>query len=75
MKKPIILHTLSAFIVLFSFQSLFAQGPWTQPKGGGYSQVVFNTIPTYSSIFNGTGGSTRQSERLLSEMVISGYLI
>ena len=73
MKKFILLCILNTVIIVFlNFQTSFAQGPWVQPKGSGYSHIVFNTIPTYSTVYNGS--STRQTERQMSEMVIAGYL-
>ena len=65
--------TILPILFLFSFHLLLAQGPWAQGKGNGYGQVVFNIIPTYSSIFDGSGGS-RESEREISEIVLSSYV-
>lgn len=53
---------------------LSAQGPWVAEKGGGYGQLLFNTIPTYSSVFSESqNGSFRRTERLISEFIISPY--
>ena len=67
-------------IAAFLFYSLIsvdsnAQGPWAQEKGKGYSQVVFNSISNYSSLYDertGTG-DTRRTERILSEVVLAAY--
>ncbi len=59
-------------LFLLSYQLMMAQGPWAQGKGNGYGQVVFNIIPTYSSIFDGSG-SSRETEREISEFILSSY--
>jgi len=52
--------------------TLAAQSPWAQGKGKGYSQILFNTIPTYAGIFSGDDG-IRQSERFISETIIASF--
>lgn len=59
-------------LVLASSQSLLAQGPWAKGKGHGYSQLTYNTIPTYTTIYSGDNG-TRTLERELSERILSSY--
>ena len=59
-------------LLMMGYYSLMAQGPWAQGKGNGYGQAVFNIIPTYSSIFDGNGG-TRESEREISEIILTTY--
>jgi len=51
---------------------LFAQGPWSPGKGHGYAQLLYNTVPSYTSLFGGDNGS-RQTERILSETDIALY--
>ena len=58
---------LSAFAITAT-----AQSPWAQRKGKGYSQILFNTIPTYAGIFSGDDG-IRQSERFISETIIASF--
>lgn len=62
--------SLSLILVLFLFvitsTASFAQGPWAPGKGHGYAQLLYNTVPSYTTIFDGGGGS-RQLERSLSE--------
>ncbi|MEO0896717.1 MAG: transporter [Bacteroidota bacterium] len=70
--RRILLSTL--LCICLGLPSLHAQGPWAQRKGKGYSQLVFNTIPTYTTLFNGSQGSTRETERELSESVWSAYV-
>jgi len=53
--------------------SLAAQdSPWSPGKNHGYAQFVFNTLPPYTSIFNGSEVS-RESERVISELTISSF--
>lgn len=67
----------SLLLVLLGSQlSVSAQSPWAKGKGNGYGQVVFNTIPTYSSLFDGGHiglGDTKELERKISEAVVSTY--
>lgn len=53
--------------------SVFAQGPWAAGKGHGYGQVLFNTIPTYNTLYIGNG-NTRETERELSDITLATYL-
>ncbi len=43
---------LLLFTVVFSFQKSEAQSAWTKKKGELYSQISFNTIPNYNSIYS-----------------------
>lgn len=51
---------------------LTAQSPWAQGKGKGYSQILFNTIPSYAGIFSGSEG-TRLTERFISETILASF--
>lgn len=53
--------------------SVFAQGPWAAGRGHGYGQLLFNTIPTYNTLYIGNG-NTRETERELSDITIATYL-
>lgn len=53
--------------------SVFAQGPWATGKNHGYSQILFNTIPTYNTLYIGNG-NTRETERELSDITLAAYL-
>ncbi len=59
---------LSAVFVL----PLTAQSPWTQPHKGGYAQVGFSMIPTYSSIFYEDGSLELPREVLDIEVQLYG---
>ncbi len=53
--------------------SALAQGPWAAKQGHGYGQLLFNTIPTYNTLFTGNG-NTRETERELSDITLAAYL-
>lgn len=57
---------------LFCILSASAQGPWAPGKGHGYSQLLFNLIPTYSQVYDG-GSTTREVERELFDFTIAAY--
>lgn len=61
----------SLALILLS-HSIKAQGPWAQGIGHGYSQILFNIVPTYNEIYSG-GGSTRTAERELTDITLALY--
>lgn len=61
-------------LMLASPSSGSAQGPWTQGKGNGYGQIIYNTIPTYSSVYGGDGFGTRSLQREQSESMVAAYV-
>jgi len=61
-----LLRTITIVLLIASAHCLMAQGPWSPGKGHGYAQLLYNTVPTYTALFNGSN-STRASERELSE--------
>jgi hypothetical protein len=63
-----------AFVLVFVALAITstAQSPWAQGKGKGYSQILFNTIPTYAGVFNGSEG-VRQTERFISETILASF--
>ena len=63
---------LTLAISISLMQSGRAQSPWAQGKGHGYGQIVFNTIPSYNFLFNGSEGS-RQTGRFISETILSSF--
>ena len=63
---------LLTFLAALTSTMVIAQGPWSQGKGHGYAQLLYNTVPSYTSLFGGENGS-RQSERVLSETDIALY--
>lgn len=61
-----------AVILLFTFLQVSGQGPWAPGKGHGYSQLLFNVIPTYSQVYDG-GSTTREAERELFDFTVAAY--
>jgi len=71
--KKSFLYRLIAILLTVSINTqLAAQGPWSPGKGHGYAQFLYNTVPSYTSLFDGSNGS-RQSERFLSEIDLALY--
>jgi hypothetical protein len=60
-------------IVLFScYLMAQAQSPWARSKGGGYAQLSWNFIPTYTNLF-GADGSDIVLGREVSERNVQCY--
>lgn len=67
-----LLRTILIVLMVAGAHCLIAQGPWSLGKGHGYAQLLYNTVPTYTALFDGSN-STRASERELSETDIILY--
>jgi len=64
-----------AIILILCSGSIMAQGPWAKGKGNGYGQLMFNTIPTYSELFDKSfDEGKRTTERELSDVTIATYI-
>ncbi len=61
------------FCLLLVPITIYAQSPWASGKGKGYGQVLYTSIPTYSTLFAGNG-NTINTERELSDRTVSAYL-
>lgn len=64
---------LLVIFALFIQTLSFAQGPWAAGKNHGYGQLLFNTIPTYNTLYSGNG-TTTETERELSDITLAAYL-
>lgn len=65
---------LTLFLILVTSFS-YAQGPWASGKGHGYSQLLFNVIPTYNEVFDKSNPEgIRQAQRELSDITIAPYV-
>ncbi|MGB3466435.1 MAG: transporter [Cyclobacteriaceae bacterium] len=68
------IRKFSLFASLLLLNSLaIAQGPWAAGKKHGYTQLLFNTIPTYNTLYYGNG-NTIETERELSDNTLAAYL-
>jgi len=63
---------LLAGLIAFSLSLTAQDSPWSPGKNHGYAQIVFNTLPPYTTIFNGAEAA-RESERIISELTISSF--
>jgi len=59
MKKTILIY-----LILLAFLSGFSQSPWVAKKNGYYFQFSYNTIPEYTSLFNGKKESIETSRKI-----------
>lgn len=71
LKYPIIIMIVTLIVVMVS-SPLVAQGPWSPGKGHGYAQLLYNTVPAYTTIFAGDQGN-RALERQLTETDVILY--
>lgn len=65
-------YYLFFFILVLSGFSAGAQSPWARSKGGGYAQVSWNFIPTYTNLF-GENGNDIVLSREVSERSVQFY--
>lgn len=59
------------FFLLYSI-SIFSQSAWVKDKGELYTQLSYNTIPKYSTIFNQKGADLNTS-RAISDQTLQLY--
>ncbi|MCC7465601.1 MAG: hypothetical protein IT261_05000 [Saprospiraceae bacterium] len=65
-------HTLFCLALLCFSAVTAAQSPWAHPKGGGYAQLSWNYIPTYTTLF-GADDQDIVLEREVSERNLQFY--
>lgn len=65
-------YLFSLTLTLFALTTLSAQSPWTKEKGGGFAQLSFMAIPTYSDYFE-NNNDTRSSSREYTEFGLQAY--
>jgi len=75
-------HYLSTYYRSFALTSLFviviliqmkAQSPWTPGHLKGYSHITFNTLPTYTQVFEGNLSNLASINGRISERSLQSY--
>jgi len=65
-------NIICLLLLLFASSLSYSQSAWTKPKGEIYTQLAFNDISNYSSIFNKNGDDLYPS-RVITDQTIQWY--